>query len=368
MDLDELVRDAKPTTSARPPMGWDERWRTQMTAVDVAQRRRRRRGSFAIGVPLVVAAVAVTITVPRWGSNTPSAAAAVLDAAATTVSSQPPLIVGPGQYTYTVVHSLMEAAVYQSQTELSSGTLASAATATYSQTEQLWINPSGVGRVVISRGPLQFSSQTDQAAWEASPTVQGLASNAFQAQQTYTDISYATTDVSGLSTDPQSLGVSIAEGDTGTSVDAIPAGPGADFERAARLLVGPDRGMTPALESALYQVLADQPTATVTADAVGQSGAEGTAVAIPNASPGNIERIIIDPTTGAALEVDAVPPASTRSAVSGRATVCTSSATSCTSQSTPPSGRGAVSVGPLWTTQTAPVVVESDTSTEAVNS
>ena len=66
-------------------------------------------------------------------------------------------------------------------------------------------------------------------------------------------------NVSDLPTDPKALAQVIAAGGLQTNIDLIPAGPNATFERAATLLVGPTAGMTPALASALFQVLAGQP-------------------------------------------------------------------------------------------------------------
>jgi len=371
VNVDELVREANPARSARLPGAWDQRWEAQLATIGRNRRRRqRRRVVAAVGLPLVLCAVVTAIVVPQWSSSPSSAAAAVFDAAASAASQQPATL-APGQYLYTVTHSEEEAIVYAPQQGDPSATWPSVATATFSETEQLWTDSGGTGRDVITRGPLQFSSAADQAAWDASPTVQSLVASgvAFAPQVTYDDLPQSPApDVSGLPIDPQTLGTMIANGRTGTLVDTIPPGPTATFERAAQLLVGPDRGMSPALESALYQVLAEQPDVTVTTTATGQSGARGTAVSINNASPGDIDQVVVNPLTDTLVEVDTAPRARVVSPVHSSGTVCTSSGTSCQSSSGPPPGRGSVQVGPLWTAPSAPAVVSSDTSTVPVGS
>jgi hypothetical protein len=173
-------------------------------------------------------------------------------------------------------------------------------------------------------------------------------------------------DVSDLPTDPSALASVIANGELHTNVNLIPAGPNATFERAATLLLGPTTGMTPALASALFQVLANQPGVQLLGTVTDHEGQTGQAVALTTVTPAdglNVSKVIVDPATGRLLEAQFALPASTLPNPGG--TMCTGpanapiSSLTCTAAS---SGHQ-MTIAPIWTDVVATGVVGSDTAT-----
>lgn len=353
MEIDDLIRETDPARGERMPGTWDERWDRQWARLDRYRRRRRVRRRVGLAVPLGAAVVAVAALVPQWLGSQPSAAT-VLDAAAKIAASETPLTPGPDQYLYSVTHSEYEFVVSRPFGASPTSGLPALATATWTETKQIWVDGAGAGRSTITTTPYHFSSAADENAWRRYATMPGLPP-----VTSSTTVGTAITDVASLPTSPVDLAREIASSHTGTAADRIAYSKNNTFFRAAYLLVSQARGMTPALQGALFRVLATQPGATVAAGVTGKSGAQGTAVSVGQPSSGHFEGIIIDPQSGAPLEADFAPPST--GGKQGRHNSCTRAAL----QACP---TGSFSFGPIWTALSAPVVVGSDTSTSPVRS
>lgn len=355
-DIDDVVRDALLAPTGVPD---HVRAKQERYVGDICSGRRRRRRVYGsavktAAVPVILAAAVLGAVVPQLEARPPSAAA-VLAAAASTASSRPAVTLAPGEYSFTQHRSLFEVSVLPPGT--SAGT--SPITATYTQTLDLWVDRTGSGSYVIDRGPLQFPSVADEEAWAASPTAQGWEGSYFVARESGATPRVVATDVATLPTTTGQVATLIGAGRTGTEVDNIQAGPNSTFERAAALLTNPSIGMTPALRGALYDVLSDQPGATVETGVTGGSGVRGTAVSIHDASPGTARQIIIDPGTGAPLEVDTAPPGTgPRAPGAGTSTYCAVSSCRSLHSATP-----ALTVVALWTAPSTPVVVNAPGAT-----
>ncbi|HVX20312.1 MAG TPA: CU044_5270 family protein [Acidimicrobiales bacterium] len=368
MYVDDLVRDADPVRvpGRHPALG--ATWNRQFDDIASGRRRTRRRRRRAAragmaGAAAAVVAVVVAVAVAAPWSSAPPSSAGVLDDAAAAVESAPVPVLGAGQYRYTATSGLDQVTLYAPVgTTGGRTTYRSVAEATYTELDQVWVDRTGAGRVVTTVGPLRFPSAADQAAWEASPAaLQWALLTTAHPVTTTTDVQQVATDVSALPTDPVVLGQLLASGDTGTAVDDVPSGPDSTFKRAAHLLTGPTVGMTPALESALYRVMAAQPGTTVATAVTGRSGVQGTAVSV---SAQGIDRVIVDPRSGAPLEADFAPSSAVVAVDDGGhpATVCSATAP-CTTQGP---ARGLVRQSVAWSAPAAPVVVGSDTSTVPV--
>jgi len=169
--------------------------------------------------------------------------------------------------------------------------------------------------------------------------------------------------VSGLSTDPTILEREIARGRQGTNVDLITSGPSAVFQRAARLLIGPDSGMTSSLASALYQVLANQSGAALLGATTDHSGRQGVGVSL--SSSRGVSELIIDPTSASALEVQFSPPLPSLSGSPKGPTIRCIVATECGSSTLPPENATSLVV-PIWTDSVTSGIVNSIASTEVL--
>jgi len=311
----------------------------------------------ALGLVLVVGDLIV-------GTHRPgtSAGSAALRHAAVVVSEQSTPRLAPGQFLYTETRSLYRATVYQGAA--GSSRLVPVAQAQYLETEQAWADVNGNGRGLLTRGPLQYSSEADQSAWDA--TAEGRTfSSEFNRSVVEPSLRQLVPDVSDLSTDPSTLAQEVANGFDGSNVDSIPAGPSAVFQRGARLLVGPDSGMTSSLDSAIYQVLADQPGVTLLGTTTDESGRQGTGISV--SSPSGVSELIIDAASGSALEVRySPPPSSIASPLNGPTTHCIPAIDcgSSASQLTPNDSFDLVT--PVWTDSVTTEIVSSEGATGPV--
>jgi len=313
--------------SARLPL-----WATRI-------RRTTQRHSLA-GVGLAASAVvivaAVLLTLLPAGSNAP-AAAATLQATAQAAAARGSAFQAP---TYIEDRSLYRVDVYTP--EPPGHGLNLAATATFTEIEQEWVNPTSPSRGLLIRGPLQYLSGRDRAAWDRTASGRQF-SQTFQRTVAEPGLSNVL-DVSRLPTDASALERLIATGHTGTWVDFIPSDPGATFERAALLLSGPDIGLTPALASALFNVLAHQPGARRLGQARDHLGRTGTGITAPSSS--GFTEVIVDARTGSLLETQLPPaPLLLKLPTGGTARICHGSACNYRKQVLPQ----AVSVlAPVW--------------------
>jgi hypothetical protein len=364
MSVDDLVKEAFTARTLPTSSAWDARRGRYLDEILSGGRRRRRSGHRArIALPVLVVAGIVLATVLLQASGTgASAASVVFNRAALDVLTVPVATPGPGQYLYSETHSLYEATVYAPVAGTPSGGLRSVARATFTETRQVWLDSAGSGRYELTRGPLQFTSPGGRAAWAASRVARFWQST-HPTGQGGPQVEQVTTNVGGLPTDPDALAALITQGRTGTPVDAIPRGSERAFERAARLVIGPNRHMSRALESSLYDVLAMQHGASVETGVTGRFGARGTAVSVKGASPDTVERIIINPRTGVPLEVDSAPFGPTIGVSQAQhGTGPCGTVTSCQRQGL---NHGSVRVGPTATVVAPPVVVGSEFSTSS---
>jgi hypothetical protein len=361
-ELDALISEVDPARGAEIPSGSsaEARWRyAQLTAGDSGPVHRRRHIFVAAGIAaslVLASSVALVVVLP---SGPPSAAAAVLEQAAASAAQQPSAV-GEGQYLYTETQSVYDVTLYNAQG--GSGTMTRVAGAQFGETDQAWTDQNGLGSVIQTDGTIQFASAADEAAWNANPsgpsTTQNVVDHYAEAGGAYSE--GALVNVSTLPTDPSTLATVIANAEMGTNIDVIPPSRSATFERAAALLVGPSQGMTPALASALFEVLAAQPDVELLGTTTDHNGQQGDAVALPSAQGSSISEVIVDATTGSVLEVQfALPAAMTN--VGGMTCVGPKVAST-----TPSSCQHAVSeaiLGPAWTDVVANSAVNSNTAT-----
>jgi len=178
-------------------------------------------------------------------------------------------------------------------------------------------------------------------------------------------------DLSGLPTDPSKLAARIAAHDLpvdddfqGNLVQDLGGNqlsngwPYSVFEGAAVLLIGPTSGMTPALASALFQVMAAQPGVELLGTVTDHDGRRGQGIAMPAATSTQVREVIVDPATGQLLEARFVPVPSTlpsHDTCGGMANVTT---TTCVPVTGPSMG-----TAPLWVDVVASGVVGSPTAT-----
>ena len=369
-DLDVLIIDADPALDAPIPSGSsaEARWQyLQLTGQPVVPVHRRRRT--LLGAGAVAAAVAglvlLLLNVIPGPSSPRAAAAAVLEQAAAAAGQQTTPLAA-GQFLYTETQSSYQVTLDDANT---TGTqLVQTATAQFSETEQAWTGASGTGLHLDTDSGVQFPSAADEAAWNADPNGSFMLGEIAHYAETGGQPSdqQPLLDVSNLPTDPTALGQIIASGGLQTNIDLIPEGPNATFERAATLLVGPTAGMTPALASALFQVLADQPGVQLLGSVTDHEGQTGEGITLATAGGLNVSEVIVDPTTGQLLEAQFASPARTSPLPNG--------ASSCVSpyngSSTPPSCKqlanqlaNSGTIAPLWTDVVATGVVGSDTAT-----
>jgi hypothetical protein len=363
-DVDTLFVDADPATGKVIPSGSsaEARWRyAQLTGQPVGQTGGRRRALFMAGIliPIAAALALVLVNVLPGPTAPKSAAAAVLEqAAAAAGQSGTPLT--SGQYLYTETQSQYEVTLYNPVG--TSGAMAEVATAQFIQTQEAWTDSGGTGHDIQTDGSVQFPSAADEAAWNASPSGKSMLAQIanFAEEGSEGSTVQPLFNVSKLPTDISTLTAVIANGALQTNVDEIPAGPSATFERAAALLIGPNVGMTPALASALFHVLANQPGVQLLGTVTDHNGQQGVGVGLATAHGTNVSEVVVDPSSGSLLEARFALPAAT--IPPNKAEVCTGAVDS----NAPPTcthGIGEAIMAPVWTDVVATGVVDSGTAT-----
>lgn len=365
VDLDALVGRADPTRGMAVPVGHGPA--SQWPHVDLVRRRgvaahRRRRVLVSAAAVTTAVVVGTAVLMPAAG-NGPNAAAAVLEQAASASAGQPAAALGPGQYQYTSTTSSYQVTVYDPQP---GGAFVDVATARYQVTTQSWLDASGTGRVARHSSAYQFGSAADEQAWETDPGGASLSGSLGYGSGPKTSDGPvregSLPQVGGLPTDPGTLAAVLAAGRDGTGGTIQAGAAAAVFERAARLLVGPVDGMTPALASALYQVMAAQAGITLVGTATAHDGRIGTGVALDVAT--GVNEVIVDPTTGALLEAQFAPPPTSLPKADmdfGRSCASTAPGGALTCQPNVP--QSDTVAGPLWIDLRTRVVVTSDTAT-----
>ena len=268
----------------------------------------------------------------------------------------------PGQYLYTETQSSYGVTLFAA--DAASDEMVEVATAQFGETDQAWTGADGVGHMVRTVGAVGFPSAADEAAWQASASgpsmLQQIAHYGEDGGQSDPE---RLLDVSDLPTDPTTLASVIAAGGLDTNVDLIPAGPDATFERAATLLAGPTEGMTPALSSALFEVLAGQAGVQLLGPVTDHNGQQGQGVVLSGAGGTEVSEVVVDPTTGALLEARYAPPAATMP--TGGNICVTPTDVASGSAATPPCPHvvGSTVIAPLWTDVVSSGLVGSATGT-----
>ena len=291
----------------------------EKSSVSPLDRRPRRRTTRRriIELSLVAAAVLVAIVaVLILGRGRPSTPMQSVPAFPTTLSAPAQLRLLADRIADRDVETVGkdQLLLTQSQLSVSAQVNNGQANATVEIAVKKWSDSTGLSCVSITTQPAQFASTQDQAAWTAlgllvTPEPQPITDcsgpgTGDSPPDTITGSSQLN-DVSGLPTDPQSLSQQLQAGKTGIPAvdDMLPdlANPDIAFQRAAVLLVGPTVGATSQFQSALYQAIALLPGVTslgTTTTHNGQTGI-GFAVASPNGQTG----IVVDPRTGALVEI-----------------------------------------------------------------
>jgi hypothetical protein len=320
--------------------------------------RRRKRARLIYVIPTIAAAAVVALVVstilPTGAGGPTGAAAAQLDRLATVAAIQPTPVLQPGQYynqvwseSATSSQAFTRTASAQSLTPgpsspsstpsgAQSASSSSAQTVHYAHTTILktWVASNGIGTCTNTPGTLTFATAADQANWESlgspgigyvslsmvsphEPVPPGLLTRSLYVcppsatstgGQGGSGVALQLFDVSGLPTDPVSLGTLIADRQTGlTSIDAEAPGEANTFAAVAQLLAGPDQGATPAFRSALYRVLAGLPGVTVSGSVTDSTGRSGLEVALTTSAPSSStamlrETAIVDPNTADLLD------------------------------------------------------------------
>jgi hypothetical protein len=322
MNIDQLIRDADPAAGITIPDHDSPLARESFERVLATQpgHRPARRGSFAvpalIGAVAVAAAAIVVITSITPGVPVSSAAAAVLDEAAAAAARQKPLVLGPGEYLYTETRSLAGADVVVGNNG-SGGVYYPE----YVEINQSWLTSQGLGKSVSTVvSPVTFADGTRKVwikagrpkIYDHNPAVNWYTvpkPESDSGEDLPGDVGFPLENVSHLPTDPAALAQAIQQRKTGLSdvngdVDE-PSSPAGTFY-AAMLIVSEDPvGATPALRSALFKVMAEQPGIKLLGRTKTRSGRTGIGLQTsPEDSMGDVSKVIIDPASGQILEYD----------------------------------------------------------------
>jgi hypothetical protein len=283
-------------------------------------RHRPLHVAIIIGASAVLTAVIVFQVVPGSSSHGPSSvAAAVLTQAAAAAGNQPPVVLESGQFLYTETRTLQSVtwALGNNEPSWQFDT-------TQDETIQTWQAENGSGRELDTyNSPPQFTTPASHQGWVLSgepsiapPTDTPSGQN---------DTTFIPSDASGgegtpgesppddssLPTDPDSLRQTIENGGPGippsvsTNVPG-PSTPAGTFETAAEILETPATGISPALRSALFQVMASVQGVELLGQATDRAGRSGTEIASPMSPYGLRYEIIVDHSTGQILQTEDV--------------------------------------------------------------
>jgi hypothetical protein len=305
-----------------------------------------------LGGAFVAVATALTllgfILVPT--SSPRASAAAVLQTMAKLAEAQSASVPGPGQYLYSQSASRYQVTLYQPNAL--SDTFVPTATAQFSETERTWARSDGSGSGLLIRSPLEFASTTDQMEWQQSAAASSYLQS-FQRSIQEPDLTAFAPDISSLPSDPSSLASVLAQGAGPSNPALIPDGPAAVFERAARLLVGPTVGLSPALAAGLYDVMAEQPGVSLLGSTTDHQGRTGTSVSVT--TPQGVSEVIFDQHDAKPLEASFISPQSSIAAPSpgGTVQICPTTTTCAPG----PGAQNQIVQSPLWVDNIASSIV-----------
>ena len=349
MNLDTLIREANPAFLSEQPDAESPLGRAIEARIAGTPPRAKRRTVVALAGLTAVAAVAVLVIALLPGSldGTTPAAAAVLREAATAAADQPALKLGPGRYLYSKTSSI---------SYLGEIVLTNPVYLDYKTDSQFWMASNGSALTVQRNiGPERFTTPKSRANWvaagsppEALSTRVGSATTALPLSEDVPPF-----DVSKLPTNPPALvdrlkalekalensvnvfnplayldnsslfvwfpnpaftcfaatgglNCTVTLSTPGVGPVSVPSGSAtAIFQTAVALLGMPETGMTPALRSALYQVMASLHGVELLGKQTDRSGRRGIGIASPVYAGLRVE-VILDPTTGNLLQVEHV--------------------------------------------------------------
>jgi hypothetical protein len=275
------------------PVTVDEVWTQSAGGAGPRHQSGRRVLALAAAsvVVLAIVLIAVLVAAPAGGPGGPSsAAAAELRLLASRAADVPSL--GPGQYFYSEI---------ERQTNEIGGSYTPGGPAIeeyLNGTQQTWVNAQGYGQMVITTDPTpQFFTQADRAAWIAA----GSPPVPVPPNQLHQVVAITPTWAGGLSstpifhvadlpTDPNALEQVLASGRFTKQLTSSPfcsARSCTVVAAAAALLQGPDIGATPALRSALFEVLAHVPGVADLGTITDDGGETGIGLSFSHTTPAN---------------------------------------------------------------------------------
>jgi hypothetical protein len=324
VDLDARIRNADPAGGVRLPVADPAGARRAMAG----PRRRRRVLLRASGLSLAAASTAALAIATLSGGAAviaPSAAAAALERAGQARLGGQPLQLTPGEYFYSEVRT-----AGGSYDTFGDGNPAERAYITQFQVIQTWRSADGFDRQIVTYGgPQVFATPASRHAWvlagepPIAPPTNVPYSPSFPLGQNEVfggpGVLPAPDDLSRLPTDPAALASVINANQTGlreiNSDPTFPVSPAYTFDTAARILATPAFGSSAALRSALYHVMASVPGTKLLGRATDHSGRRGMAIAgplggdgygQPGGGDGVRDKLIINPSNGAVLEIGAI--------------------------------------------------------------
>jgi hypothetical protein len=245
----------------------------------------------------------------------------VLEHAAQATPNDPALTLGTAQYFYSEVKT--NAGGYYT---FGYGGFGERAYVTQEQTVQIWEAADGSDRQVVTYdGPQVFATAASMEAWDVAgrpiitpPENMPYSPSAPLGQEEEfggAGVLAAPDDLSRLPADPATLEQLINTDETGlgeiTSDPNLPADAAYTFSTAAKILAAPGFDSSPALRTALYQVMATVPGIALLGPATDQTGRSGIEIAGPlggdgygnSGDAGVRDEVIIDPANSAVLEV-----------------------------------------------------------------
>jgi hypothetical protein len=337
MNLDQLIQDADPVADSTIPGPDSPLALKSFERVFTGQPRRTpaRQRKFIIPVSAAaLTAAAVTaagagvalLVTGTAGVPVQSAAAAVLNQAAAAAARQQPVVLQPGEFLYTETRTL-----HNDFDEVDHKVFVPE----YVSTDRSWQTRQGAGKDIYTVvSPVTFANDTRRIWIEAGspkiiqrnpvvtfmtvkPPVQipvHLSGKPGQHFMTGEPIGSAIPleNLSQLPTDPAALAQAIQHKKTGLpSVNADiedPATPAGTFWAAMDILSDQSVGGTPALRSALFKVMAEQPGITNLGSTRTRSGRVGAGLQVTvghdRAGRDIAVKAIVDPATGQILESD----------------------------------------------------------------
>lgn len=318
MELDrafEILTSSVPTS---PTRSWDDVLRstsgpTRRAAVDSVagpiddghepiappidrQRIRRFRppGRRLLVASAAACVVAVSVIVPLATQHGAPAAAAMLDEAAQASAEHGVLSPGPGQALEDSYALSIRAAENNSAGVQSS-------VATFQGVVKEWTLSGGSGHEQVSYGSPHFPSPAAAQAWVYGRGIPLTGTISFTTHGPVVSMGPAigAFNVSALPTDPPALARDLAGSATGVPGLDLVQGPDVIFHRVALLLSTPLLGSSPALESALYRVLASLPDI----ESLGPRNDHSERTGQAFSERGSATTLIVDTRTGALLEM-----------------------------------------------------------------